>query len=290
MTIAYTAPVTSKTKATANRPRWNTRGKMGEYVVLSKHDLKVDHVYQRAVSKTKALEYAKNWSWVACGAISIALRTERGKTEFWVMDGQNRVAAALLRDDIEELPCLCFEVESLEEEATGFVEINLHRGAPNSTDKYRAMLVARDRVALEIDALIKRHTARVVAGYSAGTTVSCVGVLLMLWKANPQVLERIFPLAVELMEGHPFHRDVVSGLYWLESAMLGGHSLLNARWEKRIIDLGVKKLREGITETSAYLGKRTGRSAGLGILKVINSGLRMKLEINEQTPGDATLL
>jgi hypothetical protein len=271
----------------AARVKWKTRGSMGEFMMLSKHDLRVDHTYQRDERKKRALDYAANWSWVACGAVSVALREVDGKVEFWVMDGQTRVGAALMRDDITQLPCLCFDVDSVADEALGFYEINQHRGQPSSADKYKALLVAGDPVAVEVQRLIHNYSDRTVARYSASTTVSCVGALMRCMAIDRDRLERIFPLIVGLVNGEHFHRDLVWALFWLEGAITEG-SLTDDKWTKRLRNLGFKKLRAAIDETSAYLGKRTGRSAGIGVMRLINSGLRLKLEITD-TPSNTEM-
>lgn len=274
----------------AARRRWKTRGVMGEYTLISKHELKIDHTYQRAESKRKAMEYAADWSWVACGTIAVALRKVNDTYEFWVMDGQHRVAAALLRDDLNNLPCLVFEMDDLEEEAQGFVDINLHRGAPTSTDKYRALLVAGDKSTLAINAMVTQVSNRTIAGHSSATTISCVGLLQTLWHSDAELLKKIFPVAVKFMEGETFHSNVLAAMFWLERATDPNVSLTERKMVNKLNTIGLAKVRQAIDEASAYLGKRTTRSAGLGLLKALNHGARNKLTVNENAVGDGTLV
>jgi len=272
------------------RNKWQIRGTMGEFMVLSKYDLRVDRAtYQRDATNNRALEFARNWSWVACGALSIALREVNNKLEFWVIDGQHRLEAALLRDDIDQLPCLCFEVDNIEEEATGFYEINLHRGALHTTDKFRAMLVKKDPVAVAVNELV-RSTGRTIGKYSAANTINCVGVLMRCYEMDSARLERLFPVMVEILHGQPFHRDLVAALFWLEGALPADESLTRPRWTARLKQVGYDELHRSMAETCAYLNARTPKSAGIGVAKAINKGLRQKLIAKDVTDSEGNPL
>lgn len=270
------------------RYKWKVRGEPGEFMLINKNELKIDHRYQRDEAQKRSLEFARDWSWVACGAISVAIREVDGRMDFWVVDGQHRVAAALLRTDIKELPCLCFEVDSVEEEAAGFYETNLHRGAVSTADRFRAMLIKKDPLALAVNDLVKTSD-RTIAKYGAATTVSCIGHLMSIWENDSERVKKIFPLLLKICKGHPFHSSLVTGVFWLEGVMPEGESLTDEKHARRLVQIGPVRLNQHIAETSSYYGKRTARTSAIGILKAMNHGARNKIVI-EIRDGDGNVM
>ena len=90
---------------------WVTAHAQGRFEMINKRLLNVNtEIYQREASKTKVLELASNWSWIACGALIVADRDG----VYWVADGQHRKLAADKRSDIKELPCMVFTVATRE--------------------------------------------------------------------------------------------------------------------------------------------------------------------------------
>lgn len=75
------------------------------------------------IAKDIALHYNR----VAFGALTVIERHNGGGPLLLVADGGTRLAAALLRDDVNELPCLVFSGLTKEEEADVFLAINQNR-------------------------------------------------------------------------------------------------------------------------------------------------------------------
>src|SRR5438270_788977 len=67
---------------------------------------------------------AANWDWGLCQPLYVARRAD-GK--LYVVDGQHRWAAAKLRGDVWQLPCVVRSFESTEHEAAAFVALNQER-------------------------------------------------------------------------------------------------------------------------------------------------------------------
>lgn len=85
---------------------WADPDDRGEYMDIPKDHLEVDHTYQRdTVSIERINSIAREFRWSAFGVLLI-IRGSDGT--LWVYDGQHRLAAAKLRDDIDDLPCLVF--------------------------------------------------------------------------------------------------------------------------------------------------------------------------------------
>src|ERR1700686_676187 len=120
---------------------WKMRDRPGELCEINKRDLKIDIAYQRSLKRARVLDMAQDWSWVACGAVVVALRQPG---EWFVVDGQHRVAAALLRSDIERIPCIAYAAEDLRQEAQGFIDTNTKRGSMTLADRFKALIITKD--------------------------------------------------------------------------------------------------------------------------------------------------
>src|SRR5689334_6103185 len=103
ITTRYETTVDEEDRETRQRqPKLTTRDRPGEFAMIDKTKLNVDLSYQRKTTKSRVDKIREEWSWIAFGAVSVALR---GDGEWFVMDGQHRVLAAMMRDDIKEVPC-----------------------------------------------------------------------------------------------------------------------------------------------------------------------------------------
>jgi hypothetical protein len=58
----------------------------------------------------------------------------------YVVDGQHRLAAAVMRGDIPQLPCVVSHFDSAEQEAAAFVALNQQRRPLNALDLFKAAL------------------------------------------------------------------------------------------------------------------------------------------------------
>lgn len=125
--------------------------------------LDLDHSYQRAADNPASLRLIKNiardWDWNLCLPLIAARRP--GVVEFFVVDGQHRLAAARLRNkmmenpDISQLPCVIVAYDGAEAEAAAFVALNEQRRPLSPLEIYRAALTAGETEALAIDKLVK---------------------------------------------------------------------------------------------------------------------------------------
>jgi len=97
------------------RYAWTIKNAPGEFLMIPKSELEVDHAYQRdRINQRRVEELARAWDWIACGCLVVALRDDN---KWFVVDGQHRKLAADQRSDIRELPCLVFETAGRREEA-----------------------------------------------------------------------------------------------------------------------------------------------------------------------------
>jgi hypothetical protein len=128
--------------------------------------LRIDETYQRsldaAASQTLIRRIAVHWDWGLCQPLFVARRADAG---LYVVDGQHRLAAARLRSDIWQLPCVVTSFASDAEEAASFVALNQQRRPLTALDLFKAALAAGDEEAVAVMGAIRD------AGLSlAGTT------------------------------------------------------------------------------------------------------------------------
>lgn len=124
-----------------------------EWCPLSR--LLIDEDYQRSldhpISEKLIRTIAETWDWRLCGPLTVSKRAD---DNLYVIDGQHRLAAARIRNDIPHLPVLISRFESVKEEARLFVAINTARRQPTQLDKFHAKLIIGDEEAIEINDIV----------------------------------------------------------------------------------------------------------------------------------------
>ena len=120
-------------------------------------DLQIDESYQRSIdnesSKALIRKIAVFWDWSLFQPLTVA---RRGDGTLWVVDGQHRLAAARLRHDLYDLPCIVTRYDSASDEAASFVAMNMQRRALSALDLFRAAVAAGDGSAREITEMLDR--------------------------------------------------------------------------------------------------------------------------------------
>jgi len=186
--------------------------------------LLVDHAYQRMAeepsSKRLIRHIAENWDWRLCAPLTVSdrLPPEAG---LYVIDGQHRLAAALERGDIAELPCIISKFDGIEDEARLFVALNSARRQVGEVEKFHARVASKDHYALAAKRVIE-DAGMTVARYTDA----------QFWKplecGFPTVVERtirtrechaLFALEV-LAQAYPDKslfrgKEIFEGLVWL---------------------------------------------------------------------------
>lgn len=138
----------------AAKPKFNPPiGRMPVPAFIPPSELQVDPAYQRSLetraSQKLILDIATNWHWDMCQMLVVARRPDGG---LFVIDGQHRLAAARLRGDIGQLPCVVVYHETAASEAQNFVAINQKRKPLTKLDVFQASLASGDPVAAAIKA------------------------------------------------------------------------------------------------------------------------------------------
>jgi len=253
------------------RYKWNLVDRPGVFLEIEKADLLIDDAYQRHIKDPKVMEFAGDWSWIACGVIKVADRSGL----FFVIDGQHRVMAARKRSDIAMLPCLVFESAGLVSEAQGFLDSNTSNRPLSVLDRFKALLITNDPRALMVERLFSETGRR--AGKGSYDGVYCIASLLDAAKKYPKELERVWPLIDEICKEQVVSQSIVLAVMHIECRMNDGESLTDRRWKSRLLSIGYDTIHESMNKAAAYYGSRTPTSFSVGLLDALNKGLRNHL-------------
>lgn len=257
---------------------WTIKDSPGDLVWVPKTELQVDHQYQRALIDSKVLSICKEWSWVSCGALTVA-RRENG---LFVVEGQHRLAAAMKRFDIVKLPCVVFEVESIKQEAQGFLDANTKRKAVTVLDKHLAGLVAGNPRAAKLDGffnLVGFVPVSPYGGTGQGGTIRCIAAASTVMESMPekkfvQMLRICYKLSVA--EDTPIDSSVLRGLGYLYANWKGE---IPQKLEDRILAKGMEQLKLASNKAAVFFGLTGERVWGEGMLTEINKGLKQKFQL-----------
>lgn len=244
----------------------------GEMKLVPKGEIITDHAYQRQANEMKVRCMAAEFSWVAFGAITV----NRRGGKLYVMDGQHRLEAASRRDDIQNVPCIIYNLPSTREEASGFLSLNSNRKPVSSVDKFKAQIVSGVEVTIFVDSLVNQ-SGRVVSKCSAPTTIVCIGLLQTLAKEDQRKLAKLWPTICEVSKGRSMHVDLIRALWHVEGKLSGGHTFTDGKWREKLIDVGCDAVMEEIRKAAGYHGNRSPSTLAEGLLKAVNRRLRIPL-------------
>lgn len=254
---------------------WTVKDKPGTFMMINKNELRIDDEYQRVLIPNKVSEISSSWSWVACGAISVAYRDGF----WWVMDGQHRVMASLRREDITDLPCLVFEVESIQEEAQGFLNLNTLRRPMTSVDRLRAAAVAGHKPAIQFKALCERLGLILTPNGNSPNTTKSANWGMRRMEEDPTATTIVMELASELcnIDHIAVQERLLGGLWYIHKNC--EVELTNPRLRERIRSRGARSLLDGANKAAAYYSRGGDRVWASGMMDTINKGLRTRFKM-----------
>lgn len=140
-------------------------------VKVKASSVKVDLSYQRPPDDKRIASIAEKFEIDRVGVPVLSMRKDGS---LWVLDGQHRFAAMIaagLGDTL--VMCLCHEGLTLEDEADWFLKLNNGRVAVDTMAKYKARIVAKEPIALEVNAII-RSRGLTVSNCPSAKTVSAI--------------------------------------------------------------------------------------------------------------------
>lgn len=256
------------------RYKWQLKDSPGTFLMIPKESLEVDDAYQRACGRTKVLAMSSNWSWVACGAIIVAMRGQR----FFVIDGWHRVQAAKKRDDIAEMPCLVFETEGVAEEATGFLNVNTGRKNVTCYEKFKAKLAINDSVAIFIRDTLESLGLRASNESRRWPDFKCLDWAATQCETNRNLFVTAVTLCREsfVADDAPMDRRTLSGLCYIGKR---SDLLTDKRFRERFVSAGGKLIKQSIQKAVVFYGASGDRIYAKGILDEVNKNLRNKFSL-----------
>lgn len=260
--------------------KWKIKNNPGEFAMISKQELYVDHSYQRdKINELRINAIASDWDWVMCGALSVSERD--GK--WWVMDGQHRKLAADKRSDITSLPCMVFDLDSQQKEAGAFVGLNSQKTAVSGVDRFKAVIVAGDQSAATLEALLRTTGHKVGVSSGGSKTVACVMCVWKCFKRDEKVFKELWPLIADISAGTAIVDCLVRGVFGCEMlARINGFSITKEPYRSKLIQSGGDVLAAEIRREIKIVGKGGERIETIAIAKWINRqriGSKYKLEI-----------
>jgi uncharacterized protein YijF (DUF1287 family) len=274
MATAY-AETTPKGVDKVSRYKWTSVDRPGEFKMLDKQRIQIDASYQRTANDRKIKELTSKWSWIACGSITVAKRNG----EYWAIDGQHRVLAAMRRSDITAMPCMIFDTEEVSEEAQGFLNANKNRKPVSAIAAHRAQVVAGDMLAIRLQALLDHLGLVIQDSPHAPFGIRCIAQARRQAAEDFDRFRDVLTLCVDLAKADSIviTERLIDGLGYLNKNVEGGFRD-NARLRKRIHEIGGRRLLEGAARAAAYFSKGGAKVFAAGMLDVLNKGLQRRFE------------
>lgn len=262
------------------RYKWVCLDKPGSLLMIDKSALRIDDSYQRDLNSTKTLELCSQWSWIACGALIVAMRGN----DFLVVDGQHRLAAALKRSDIKELPCIVFETTGAKEEAVGFLRSNTNRRPIGAIARHKAAIAAEDPIAQMVQREISAAGLEIAATANRAPQIKCITMCTNFARQNQAAFRDVLRACARLCvsAGIPVHEKLLSGLWYMNSNIDGG--LNDRRLSKRLMEIGAQRLLDGATRAAAFYARGGPKVFADGMLQEINKGLHGKFQFASKDP------
>ena len=256
------------------RYKWTVSDSPGELVYINKHDMFIDHSYQREIVENKVSAISRDWSWVSAGVIIVAERNKK----LWIIDGQHRWRAACRRSDIEVLPCIVFEATSVEKEAKSFLDVNAKRKPIGSIGKFKALLASGDRDASFLFDICGELGITIKPRAHRQDEIQCVGLALKKIHIDGERFRKILALTQAISTDMPIKERILDGLWHLDLNVDGGIYAGN-RLYKRVVAVGGPALIDGAFKASAFYSKGGASIWAAGMLSALNKGLQKKFDM-----------
>jgi hypothetical protein len=264
---------------TPRTPAWANPGDKGTPKNLDLDELHIDHDnYQRPEKSAANTKYiAQNFSWSSCGMIVVM---QRANGKYYIVDGQQRWLAAKMRGDIKKMLCLVFQSTGPKQEAIAFKDLNTRRFNVPPVYKFRAGVTAQSQPEYTINEWLEEFGFEVADSPKQGM-IRFPAILVTLWKQNEEASKSSLLLQYELCNDEdPMNAGVHRGLWYLY------HNNIDIdKHAKKIVKMGgIPRLLQAIRalELAEVAGSGTqnnNRICALGILRVVNKGLRKKYRL-----------
>jgi len=252
---------------------WNKSSKMGIYMEIPKNDLALDLSYQREeVSIGKVRDLAANFMWAAFGTLIVVLRQSG---EMLVADGGHRLRSTLLRDDIDVLPCIVNEVNSLAEEAKIFETINRFRTGVNPVQLHKAQVVQEKEIPMIAKDLVERYGLQISERSNAKNGFKAIRSLEQMIQKDKQLAYEVFDAAIKITGDKKISGKVLDGLFYAAKDQKNqGIELLTKGNIEKLVQYGAKVIETEYDRMRFILNKGGKAVMGKAVLELINKKRR----------------
>jgi hypothetical protein len=206
------------------------QGKPGRLIELRKTDINIPHEYQRDLLKSRATKIAREFDWFQFGVLIIAHRNG----EYFVVDGEHRLTAALSLEELDLLPCMLYDFEGPLHEAEIFIKLQVNRKSLVTRDLHKAELF----VGGEFGAVAQKSQEFIE---SLDCEAYPLSTIRLLRRQKSRAFARIAPLIPELVGTATLRKDFIEAIVYLED-VLGPHESLATVHRKQLFDKGYEPL------------------------------------------------
>jgi hypothetical protein len=252
----------------------------GELAWVNKRLLNVDDDYQRELSIIRTMTISRDFSWLAYGVLLVARRKDG---TLWVYDGQHRWMAARNRADVQDVPCIIHDVDDIIAEARGFFVANVTSAAVSSWSKHRALVVAQEPVALQINALCARYGYIPSRDSKVARGVLCLARLRKVIQIDPDITEQTVATIADISGGsdEQLPEVVLAGLFTLARAVKGKEDIFSRTNVEKMKAKGLAGLKNAALGQADIERRSTAGRGGeavwaRGVMGVLNAYRRAR--------------
>ena len=140
---------------------------------------------------------------------------ERANGDKYVVDGQQRLLAAIRRGDIREVPCVLFKSDGREHEARAFISLNVRRTNVPAVAKFNASVRAALNPEKQIADWLASQGLTVTEDGKDMKGVDFPASLMQSWKLNDEAARMAIQVQRDVNGTEPLHSVCHKGLWWL---------------------------------------------------------------------------
>lgn len=258
-----------------SRYGWKVTDSPGNLQWIDKNDIHVDDLYQRSIVNLRVTSLSQNWSWIACGALIVASRNG----VYWAVDGQHRLMAAKRRSDIKSMPCVVFQVESIQDEARGFVSVNSERKPISTKQRHKAMVVSGDDIAIKVQSRIDSLGLSSTTDSKATGHFACFAWAMKTAREDYDLFATVLEVVTEICikDGEAVKHTLLQGFTYIHKNYSGG--ILERRMYDRIKTKGSLALDVAARKNAMIMAQGGQKVWARGILDELNKGLTKKFRV-----------
>lgn len=176
-------------------------------------ELRVDEAYQRNLSGRSVRlisRIVQNWNWTHFKP-PIVVKDE-DTNDFFVIDGQHTAIAAASHPDIDKIPIMLVDADSLKERALGFISHNKNRITVTPAQIFYSSIVAGDAESIEINRICREADVTILrcppanGQFKAGETLALSTIKTLIRKYGSEHTQQVLT-CLRLAERAPVRAD-----------------------------------------------------------------------------------